>query len=1000
MRHKYENRAKRLMERRKFRRKVAVLLIILSVLVCAATMYSLKQPAIAVSENAVEEVGMVMDEENSSEAENGSDDESIEEGSTEGDIEEESSEKDSSDDASKESSEEAEHEYISEEGTNSAGSDSVSVDDAEKETKNFKLTKDEGNSVSDDDISSDKGVSGNSAVESAVSVNSVSNDDAEYNSASDNEVSENSAVSGNSTSENAVSENEVSENAVSDNQVKKVYVYEDEKIKVTASLENEEAIPAGAEFVVTELTSDTKGYNYDAYIDALNSKAEDIATISGNEAKSEYNEKNTLMYDIAFIKDGQEVQPTEGAVNIVAEFKKNQLKNDLAAEEKEDINVVHLPIKEDVKESENITLTEEATSISSNDIEVKSLIDAKTDIDETEKVEFSEETFSVYAFCNESKIWCLTSTGNLRIHKMVVNDFGSSFVRNGTKSGSGMLSNVTFRITDNFRKKYIVFTGFTDVEHGRVRNGAALEYDLYTHQITGSYNVEYNNNAQWTVFDLPSGVYQVEEVADGLTLKYDVKKNKVIPIEKSGYSRITKYDLTVDDEESSNYKFGAGGINYRKVYSKDLCSHEDLGPDNVYVGNVFVGNSSHTETVQVCNYYSTPLAPISVNKCFSGGKWGDKDIFTFKVEAVGAYDTYLSDGKTSVEIPADKMPMPENTTISVTKKDAVVDSNGNYSAEANFGYVYYTYEGTYKYKVTEIQGNDKSIVYDKNEYYIYVKVSKQYTKFKKEYKTSKIANFSRNYYGGKPWASYIYSDDGGLIYATEDFYYLGADEVYEDSNGKALGECTLRLGENPKTACVQDNPYIYKYNYGNPITFNNTRSASLEVKKIWLDSNGEQENEKHMTPLVLEVWCKSEGSSEWRKYIPLGKSSVYTIELSSQNKWKAKIKDLPLYAPDGKRYVYSIKEDEIYQKTHSVTYEYAGKTYSSDQAPGYEMKLDSKKNSYGCVTIRNKSEVSYVLPETGGIGDNPFRTIGLIFMAAAIARIVYHLIFKKTNPTS
>lgn len=57
-----------------------------------------------------------------------------------------------------------------------------------------------------------------------------------------------------------------------------------------------------AEFRVTRVTPQTAGYNYGAYMQALNNNAEMISPDnSANGQESDvYTEKNTLLYDIAF----------------------------------------------------------------------------------------------------------------------------------------------------------------------------------------------------------------------------------------------------------------------------------------------------------------------------------------------------------------------------------------------------------------------------------------------------------------------------------------------------------------------------------------------------------------------------------------------------------------------------------------------------------------------------------------------------------------------------
>lgn len=176
------------------------------------------------------------------------------------------------------------------------------------------------------------------------------------------------------------------------------YRYEDTKVSIVAKLQKPGAIPEEAELVVTQITSDTTSYNYSAYMGALNDNAEAIANDAGQEVATTYDDSNTLMYDIAFMYEGEEIQPAEGAVSISLEFKNNQLSNDLSVYSEEDVTVVHMPIKEEVKEQSEISSTSEATNITAGDIEVKTLSDATTELNGVEKVEFSEDNFSVFVF--------------------------------------------------------------------------------------------------------------------------------------------------------------------------------------------------------------------------------------------------------------------------------------------------------------------------------------------------------------------------------------------------------------------------------------------------------------------------------------------------------------------------------------------------------------------------------------------------------------------------
>ena len=128
----------------------------------------------------------------------------------------------------------------------------------------------------------------------------------------------------------------------SDAQQNRVYRYEDDQIEVEASVNDPAAIPDNAELVVTPILS---GDVYDAYMSALNAQVE-----------GEYDETNTLLYDIAFLApkadsegnpiEGEfvEIKPAGDSVSIRMNFKKKQLTDGLKAAEPEEIQIVHLPL--------------------------------------------------------------------------------------------------------------------------------------------------------------------------------------------------------------------------------------------------------------------------------------------------------------------------------------------------------------------------------------------------------------------------------------------------------------------------------------------------------------------------------------------------------------------------------------------------------------------------------------------------------------------------------
>ncbi|MBE6128855.1 MAG: Cna B-type domain-containing protein [Erysipelotrichaceae bacterium] len=160
------------------------------------------------------------------------------------------------------------------------------------------------------------------------------------------------------------------------------YVYEEEGVlRVTATLSDPAAVPDEAELVVTPVTADLDTYNYDAYMEALN-----------NSSEKEYNENNTLLYDVAFVLDGEEIQPAEGTVSVTFDFLNSQLSNDLGVENEEVVEIKHLPLEDSVKEDTSIALKD----ITAADIKVEDVSNDTVSLSE-ETIEFTTDSFSVFA---------------------------------------------------------------------------------------------------------------------------------------------------------------------------------------------------------------------------------------------------------------------------------------------------------------------------------------------------------------------------------------------------------------------------------------------------------------------------------------------------------------------------------------------------------------------------------------------------------------------------
>ncbi len=151
--------------------------------------------------------------------------------------------------------------------------------------------------------------------------------------------------------------------------VKRFYEFEDNKIKVSATLEKADAVPDDAYFSVEPLTEEEA----EEYLAVLNKDID-------KETQEEYTAENTLLYDIGFYTDNtksEEIEPEEGSVTLNVEFKQNQISEDLGVEEKKDIEVTHF--------------IEEGNNIETEVLEVEQNGDVDT-------VEVSTDSFSKFAF--------------------------------------------------------------------------------------------------------------------------------------------------------------------------------------------------------------------------------------------------------------------------------------------------------------------------------------------------------------------------------------------------------------------------------------------------------------------------------------------------------------------------------------------------------------------------------------------------------------------------
>ena len=285
---------------------------------------------------------------------------------------------------------------------------------------------------------------------------------------------------------------------------KVVYTYEDSDISVTATLSNADVVPDDAEFKVTQVTPGSGGYNYDAYMQALNENEEAVIGesdgIRATEDGEAFNEKNTLLYDMAFLVDKTdengnkienekvEYEPEEGTVQFSFRFKNRQLTKQIGVKDAEDVAIVHLPL--DAATRESVDTTAAATSISAENIAVEVVDGASVGAN---RASFELSGLSIAAVINNGKL-DLQSGTNLNFKQVLGNAVYFGIVANTVKKQAHMDSNFATKALYGVDKD-----GVTSVS-GNVTTG---------------------------VYTANGGVYVIGSVPKGGTLQMDGKSNLV-----------------------------------------------------------------------------------------------------------------------------------------------------------------------------------------------------------------------------------------------------------------------------------------------------------------------------------------------------------------------------------------------------------------------------------------------------------------------------------------
>ena len=163
---------------------------------------------------------------------------------------------------------------------------------------------------------------------------------------------------------------------------KTIYIAFGKGVKVTATLEDANAVPDDARLRVTEIDDDEM---YAAYLEAMDEAEPEI----------KHTKDNTDLRDIAFImkdEDGEETEyePTEGSVKVAIEYLGNNLKKRLGVDDIAEVKTYHLPLAEGVKAEGEKTIN--VQNVKASDINVQKL---DGEVKTKKKVEVELDSFSV-----------------------------------------------------------------------------------------------------------------------------------------------------------------------------------------------------------------------------------------------------------------------------------------------------------------------------------------------------------------------------------------------------------------------------------------------------------------------------------------------------------------------------------------------------------------------------------------------------------------------------
>ena len=339
------------------------------------------------------------------------------------------------------------------------------------------------------------------------------------------------------------------------------FEYENDGIKVTVKLSDPSVLPAGVELSVKAIDESTEGYNYNAYIDALNENAKNIAQAKGTDEVVEYDSNNVVLFDICFMYGEKEFQLEDGTASVSIVFTDNTISEGLGTKSSEDVTVVHMPLASEVLEK--VDSTKDATEISSSDISVEVLADSMVELDgNADAISFETDSFSAYG--------AIRSTGDHTwdgSETFTAEEIVSMF---GDATYFGVVAN-TYDGNNNHSEANIAVKSISNIQQFSVGNSTTVYTHLTDYKVTvdkvvyGSSSVEKFNFAFFSDID---GRNKISGSEFSITTGQNGRGSITLDVAKYLKSHGSLYVYELDQNGNAVLNGGKAG-NYTVTYEGD-----------------------------------------------------------------------------------------------------------------------------------------------------------------------------------------------------------------------------------------------------------------------------------------------------------------------------------------------------------------------------------------------------------------------------------------------